>query len=613
MPTRKEMKRRARRALKRHYIMYVAICLIAAYTGSEFASSLDALDVTPSAGYYETETRLESPSGINEGFADVMFDLLEGDEEDGRTLSEEIKAEEIEESKSGNPALGRTRGVLAGLVNNVTSGSIVVSMLAALHSLTGSENLAILILILLGTAVLFSMWFFFVNIFKVISRRVFLEGRIYEKVPFQRMLFLLRVKKWTKVSCIMFLVSLYQMLWSLTIVGGVIKYFSYYLVPYIAAENPDISPREAINLSRRLMKGRKWECFVFEVSFFPWLLLGVVTLGLTEVLYSNPYRAAAFSEYYADIRAEAKKAHMKGSELLNDTYLYEMPEDELIYLAYEDVISALIRGPKDVLKLSGVRKFFADYLGVLLTNSKKEKEYEQMQARLVKMELLKDAVDRKAYPSRLSAVSEVEKRKRIETIHYLRHYSIWSIILLFFIFSVIGWTWEVSLHLVTDGEFVNRGVLHGPWLPIYGAGGVLILMLLNRLRKRPVLEFVGIVVLCGCVEYTTSLVLEILHDGERWWDYSGYFLNLNGRICAEGLLVFGIGGIAIVYMLAPLLDNQIQRIRSWILIPLCLMLLTGFAVDNIYSAQYPNSGKGITDYEEKAACSQYIYPPYTYL
>ena len=54
----------------------------------------------------------------------------------------------------------------------------------------------------------------------------------------------------------MFLVSLYQMLWSLTIVGGVIKYFSYYLVPYIAAENPDISPREAINLSRRLMKGR---------------------------------------------------------------------------------------------------------------------------------------------------------------------------------------------------------------------------------------------------------------------------------------------------------------------------------------------------------------------
>ena len=613
MPTRKEMKRKARRALKRHYIMYVAICLIAAYVGSEFTSSLNVLDVTPASGSYHTEERLERPSGINEGFADVMYDMLAGDEEDGKALSEELKAEEIERSRTGNPAFGRSRGVLASLVNSVTSGSIVVSMLAALHSLTGSENLAILIFILLGAAFLFSIWFFFVNIFKVISRRVFLEGRVYEKVPFQRMLFLLRVKKWTKVSCTMFLASLYQLLWSLTIVGGFVKYFSYYLVPYIAAENPDIAPGEAIRLSRRMMKGHKWECFVFEMSFFPWLLLGGATFGISEILYSNPYRAAFFSEYYADMRAEAKKAHLKGSELLNDTYLYEMPEDELIYLAYEDVISALIRRPKDILKLSGVRKFFADQLGVLLTNSKTEKEYEQMQGRLVKMELLKDAVDRKAYPSRLSAVPEVEKRQRIETIHYLRHYSIWSIVLLFFIFSAIGWVWEVSLHLVTDGEFVNRGVLHGPWLPIYGGGGVLILMLLNRLRKRPVLEFIGIVVLCGCVEYTTSFVLEILHNGERWWDYSGYFLNLNGRICAEGLLVFGIGGIAIVYMLAPLLDNQIQRIRPWALIPLCLILLTAFTVDNVYSARHPNSGKGITDYEEKTACLQYTYPPYTYL
>ena len=609
MPTRKEMKRKARRALKRHYIMYVAICLIAAYVGSEFTSSLNVLDVTPASGSYHTEERLERPSGINEGFADVMYDMLAGDEEDGKALSEELKAEEIERSRTGNPAFGRSRGVLASLVNSVTSGSIVVSMLAALHSLTGS----ILIFILLGAAFLFSIWFFFVNIFKVISRRVFLEGRVYEKVPFQRMLFLLRVKKWTKVSCTMFLASLYQLLWSLTIVGGFVKYFSYYLVPYIAAENPDIAPGEAIRLSRRMMKGHKWECFVFEMSFFPWLLLGGATFGISEILYSNPYRAAFFSEYYADMRAEAKKAHLKGSELLNDTYLYEMPEDELIYLAYEDVISALIRRPKDILKLSGVRKFFADQLGVLLTNSKTEKEYEQMQGRLVKMELLKDAVDRKAYPSRLSAVPEVEKRQRIETIHYLRHYSIWSIVLLFFIFSAIGWVWEVSLHLVTDGEFVNRGVLHGPWLPIYGGGGVLILMLLNRLRKRPVLEFIGIVVLCGCVEYTTSFVLEILHNGERWWDYSGYFLNLNGRICAEGLLVFGIGGIAIVYMLAPLLDNQIQRIRPWVLIPLCLILLTAFTVDNVYSARHPNSGKGITDYEEKTACLQYTYPPYTYL
>ena len=89
------------------------------------------------------------------------------------------------------------------------------------------------------------------------------------------------------------------MLWNFTIIGGIIKHYSYYLVPYIAAENPDIAPGEAIRLSRRLMKGHKWECFVFGLSFLPWALLGGLTAGLSELLYSNAYRAAAFTEYYA--------------------------------------------------------------------------------------------------------------------------------------------------------------------------------------------------------------------------------------------------------------------------------------------------------------------------
>ena len=162
------------------------------------------------------------------------------------------------------------------------------------------------------------------------------------------------------------------------------------------------------------------------------------------------------------------------------------------------------------------------------------------------------------YPSRLDPIPEMAKRQKVETVHYMRHYTVWSLILLFFIFSCIGWVWEVSLHLVNDGEFVNRGVLHGPWLPIYGSGGVLILTVLNKFRKNPAAEFVAIVVLCGVVEYFTSYYLEVT-QGKKWWDYSGYFLNLNGRICAEGLLVFGVGGMAIVYALAPVLDNFIRR------------------------------------------------------
>lgn len=123
------------------------------------------------------------------------------------------------------------------------------------------------------------------------------------------------------------------------------------------------------------------------------------------------------------------------------------------------------------------------------------------------------------------------------------------------------------------------------------------LVALNKFRSRPLIEFCTTVILCGLVEYFTSYFLEVFHDGQKWWDYSGYFLNLNGRICAEGLLVFGLGGMAIVYFLAPLLDNYIRKINCRIIIPLSLILVAIFAADQMYSSNHPNEGKGITDYK----------------
>ena len=147
------------------------------------------------------------------------------------------------------------------------------------------------------------------------------------------------------------------------------------------------------------------------------------------------------------------------------------------------------------------------------------------------------------------------KRNRLEMINYFRRYSLWSLIVMFFAFSFIGWLWEVSLHLINDGVFVNRGVLHGPWLPIYGCGGVLILVFLNRLRKNPLAEFGATVVLCGCVEYFSSLYLEIAHNGQRWWDYSGYFLNFRGYICLVSALGFGIAGVLWVCIFSKILQK----------------------------------------------------------
>jgi len=171
--------------------------------------------------------------------------------------------------------------------------------------------------------------------------------------------------------------------------------------------------------------------------------------------------------------------------------------------------------------------------------------------------------------------------------------SIWFMLMVFWAMSLAGWVWEVGLHLVSSGRFVNRGFLHGPWLPIYGSGCVLILMLPYKLRQKPLLEFLTIVLLCGCLEYYISWFLEQAYGGMRWWDYSDYFLNLHGRICVEGLLAFGCGGMIFVYVCVPLLERLYRRMLKKWFAAVCLILILVFCVDVIYSCMNPNLGIGI--------------------
>ncbi len=597
--TRKEIKTRARQTVKKHYMMLVMVSLIAVFLGLQ-SSSFDnfvrmySSESVGTAAEGKTDTRVAVG---NTGLIDVLNQTMSGNTEEGRQLSEALKKEEIERSGKENRILGRSRGALSKIVNGITSGSLFVMFVSGINSLSGSKNLGSLILIMLAFAGVLGFNFLIVNTYTVISARMFLEGRIYDKLPAQRFVFLLRVKRWMKVSLAMLKYSIYQTLWTLTVIGGVIKYYSYSQVPYILAENPDLTGREAITLSRRMMRGHKWERFLLDCSFIGWSILGACTFGLSEVFYSLPYQSASFCEYYVRLRGKAKESGILGAELLNDRYLYERAADDVLWEAYMDVLEWEEDTELQEERLGGIRRVLADWFGILLGSSQEERAYEERREREVRLGMLKDAAEGRMYPGRLSRFPEAAKQKRVETFHYMRRYSVWSLVLLFFIFSFIGWCWEVSLHLVLDGVFVNRGALHGPWLPIYGSGGVLLLTLLNRVRSSPVKEFFCIIFVCGMVEYWTSYYLEVVYDGMKWWDYSGYFLNLNGRICAEGLLVFGIGGMVFVYIAAPLLDNRIRVIRKQVLVWSCLLLLGMYAADTVYSAGHPNEGDGITDYE----------------
>lgn len=165
-------------------------------------------------------------------------------------------------------------------------------------------------------------------------------------------------------------------------------------------------------------------------------------------------------------------------------------------------------------------------------------------------------------------------------------------VLLFFLLSFIGWLWEVAIYLVTEHAWINRGIYLGPYLPIYGAGGLLLWFLLHRLHEKKILTFVLSAVVCSVVEYVTSVFLE-WKWGMRWWDYSEFAMNLNGRICLLGAVCFGLGGMLLNCYLMPVYMRVYHKITPKRRMILCAILLLIFILDITYCAVSPNRGRGI--------------------
>ena len=98
--------------------------------------------------------------------------------------------------------------------------------------------------------------------------------------------------------------------------------------------------------------------------------------------------------------------------------------------------------------------------------------------------------------------------------------------------------------------------------------------------------------ICTVVEYAASWGLEQIFHA-KWWDYTGYFLNINGRICAMGLLFFALAGMAVAYGLAPLFWRALNRIPRRGLAWGCAGIASLFLVDLFLSLAAPNLGLGV--------------------
>ena len=154
--------------------------------------------------------------------------------------------------------------------------------------------------------------------------------------------------------------------------------------------------------------------------------------------------------------------------------------------------------------------------------------------------------------------------------------------ILFMIYSFIGWIIEVIDIKIETKKLVNRGFLMGPYCPIYGWGGTLMSILLKNYVNDPLVLFLVAMVICSLLEYTTSYLMEKIFNA-RWWDYSNKKFNINGRVCLETMIPFGLLGCFLMYLLNPFLLNILKNIPHIILTIIAIILFIIFLIDNIVS------------------------------
>lgn len=161
------------------------------------------------------------------------------------------------------------------------------------------------------------------------------------------------------------------------------------------------------------------------------------------------------------------------------------------------------------------------------------------------------------------------------------HYSVHQLLMLFLIYSFLGWCVEVSFVAVTTGRVVNRGFLNGPVCPIYGVGMLGALLLLEPISDNLALLFLLGMLLCTLVELIGGWILErAFHT--RWWDYTDKPFNLGGYVCLGFSIMWGLAVTFAVRLIHPLIFSLVcwlPNLVSWILTGILYTLfLTDFVL-----------------------------------
>lgn len=175
---------------------------------------------------------------------------------------------------------------------------------------------------------------------------------------------------------------------------------------------------------------------------------------------------------------------------------------------------------------------------------------------------------------------------KFERITELLNVDVPHLFVMFIIFAFLGWMCEEVYCCSIEKKWVYRGMLFGPICPIYGFGGVLIAYALFPLRETWIPLFIASFVLTSVVEYFGSWVLEkVFHM--KWWDYSHYKFNINGRVCLLNSSLFGLMGVVAWHFVIPLIYKIIyfEPVQPYFLI-IYYVLKVAITVDLFFTVRH---------------------------
>ncbi len=312
MWTRKELKEKAKSAFKTNYwrCVIAALILTALIGGVSLAGGIGA-GSAGSAGSIGSTTE-----SANEEALDLSGDTL-------NINGVEIDLDTIDGAGVTEALNAVSEGLTSGKLNingqdiDISDAEAVEELKDAINSISDTDlseyshedlgNLATGVLAAIGGVLLFIVIItVLIKIFVFNPLVVGCEG--FFTVNSREKADLGEIKRgfsprWMHNVGTMLLKDIFLCLWSmLFVIPGLIKAYSYAMVPFILADNPDLGATEAITLSRKMMNGNKWKTFVLDLSFIGWELLSLITCGIVGVFYVNPYIYATYAELYNSLK-----------------------------------------------------------------------------------------------------------------------------------------------------------------------------------------------------------------------------------------------------------------------------------------------------------------------